>query len=772
MKARQLLFGAAMAAALAVPAFGQGVEEIVVTAQKRAENVQDVPISINAIGGDALSSRGVRDAGDITKLFPNISAKQSSSINNGITIRGVGTQNFHVTGQQAVGQYVDEISLITPFTSQLGLYDMERVEVLRGPQNTLFGRNTTGGAINYITRKPDVGKEANGYVRVNAGNKERIDVEGAVGSPIGDTLALRAAFQTQNREGMFTNLANGKKVGSIKRYGGRLSLAWEPTPDTDVLLSGHVGYNRGTRTPRKSVGLFAADGVSSCPAIFTGTDQFKGPTNCYAKDRNGALINVSAPKWNQTYDLANPIADVDYEGGLLRIAHDFGGFTLTSISGFDQTKVEYQDPAAGMPFFAFSVNQDAKYKALSQEVRLASSNPDAFKWIVGAYYAHEDDVTGTLVRNNAAGTPPTGVVPSVQLDQKVNIFSLYGQLDYELSNRLNLTGGLRWTSDRKTGLRTARVFAPTNNGLFSGTVLPPDTFIDLDLARSLVANVATPCAPGVVPCNGPTTTVKQKLSEFGGKVGLDFHITDDVMSYASYSRGFKSGSFDVRALAVFNGSGNMPVEPEKLDAYEAGIKSTLLDRQLQLNGAVFYYDWKDLQAFASSTSTGPAFLNVPKTRLYGAELDAKVRLDGGWSIDGSAAYLNTKITDNGGLGAIGQGAILPNSPKWSLNGLLAKETEIGGATLTLQASYRYIGSQQGTLNETPNSHIDAASFVDLLASLTFGAKRQYQVSAWAENIMGTKTCYLMEDLRGFTNANSCVPNEGRALYGLTMQAKF
>lgn len=753
------------------PVLAQGLEEIVVTAQKRSENVQDVPISINALGGDALQNRGVRDAGDIMKLFPNISAKQSSSINNGITIRGVGTQNFHVSGQQAVGQYFDEISLVTPFTSQLGLFDMERVEVLRGPQNTLFGRNTTGGAINYISRKPEVGGRINGYAQLNVGNEGRIDGEAAIGAPIGETMAMRVALQTQNRDGLFENLVNGEKLGSIKRYAGRVSLAWEPQAETKLLLSAHAGYNRGTRTPRKAIGLLAADGTSPCAKITTGSGQFEGPSNCFAKDKNGTLTNVSTARWDQVYDSGNPIADVDYEGVLLRGSHDFGAVTLTSITGYDRTSVLYQDNSAGTPHLQFLVGQDARYNVFSQELRLASSHGGPFKWIAGAYYAHEDDTLGTMVRNNGVGTPAGGVVPTVELGQKVNIFSLYGQVDTRLTDKLNLTAGLRWTSDRKRGGVTARTFFGTETGQLGGAVLPADTFISLDMARALVANVATPCATGVSPCQGPTKMVAQNLSEIGGKIGLDYHFSDAVMGYASYSRGFKSGSFDVRAQAIFNGSGDLPVGPEKLDAYEVGLKSTWFDRHLQLNGAFFYYDWKDLQTFATNAA-GPAFLNVPKTRLYGVEFDAKVRLDGGWSIDGSGALLSTRITDNGGLNSVGQGAILPNSPKWTLNGFVAKETEIGSSLLTLQASYRYVGSQQSTLNERPTGWIDAASFIDVSAALAFGAYRQYRLTLWGENLTATKTCSLVENLDAFTSTNTCIPNEGRALYGATLQVKF
>lgn len=758
-------FLSASVLALATPVHAQEMQDIIVTAQKRSENIQKVPIAIDAIAGDALAERGVRDPGDMIKLFPGVTAKTGSSINNGISIRGVGTQNFHVTAQPAVGQYVDEISLATPFTSQLGLFDMERVEVLRGPQNTLFGRNTTGGAINYITRKPKVGEQFNGYAKINVGNLDRIDFETAVGAPIGDTLAVRAAFQTQNRDGAFTNLVDGKKVGSTERYAGRVSLAWEPEPDTQVLLSGHVGYNRGTRVPRKSVGLYLSDGVTPCPATFTGVDQFRGLNNCVAPTKSGQ-VNPSTEKWRQVYDVQNTRTDVDYEGGLLRINHDFERVSLTSITGYDVTKVKYWDPAGGLPVLAFGVGQDAKYKSFSQEVRLSSDDSGRLKWLLGGFYAHEDDSLGTVVRNNSIGTPPPGVVPSVLLDQKVNIWSIYGQADYKITDKLSLTAGLRWTHDKKNAERTLYNYFATDNGLLTGNPLPSDTFLSIAHAQAVTSGTGNVCFVNAPPCSLGPVSLSQSLSEFGGKIGLNYQFTDDILGYVSYSRGFKSGAFDVRALAIAAGAADQPVGPEKLDSYEVGLKTQLFDRRVQLNGAVFYYDWFGLQAFATSTSLGPAFVNVPKTRIYGADLDSRFNFGAGWSLQAGGAYLNSKIVDTGGLLGVGENR-LPNSPKWSFNGSISKKSDLGFGDLTVQASYRYTSEQTGTLDDRPTSRINPASFVDASAKMELGASRQFELTAWVENLFGTKTCGLIQDLAGLTNSNQCGPNEGMALYGLT-----
>ena len=170
------------------------LEEVVVTAQKREQNVQDVPIAIDALSRDSILAQRVTGPDDLVKLLPNLSLQTASAVNSGFAIRGVGTNNFHLTAAQAVGLYFDEVSQVTPFTSQLGLFDMERIEVLRGPQNTLFGRNTTGGAVNFISRRPDPKEGTNGYAQVNVGNFEKLDGEGAIGFAFGEHFAI-AAFE-------------------------------------------------------------------------------------------------------------------------------------------------------------------------------------------------------------------------------------------------------------------------------------------------------------------------------------------------------------------------------------------------------------------------------------------------------------------------------------------------------------------------------------------------------------------------------------------------
>lgn len=751
-----------------------GLADIVVTARKRSENVQSIPIAIDALGGNALLQRRIADSTDLVRQFPNLSLKQSSAVNAGISIRGVGTQNFHLTAQQAVGQYLDEVSLVTPFTSTLGLFDLERVEVLRGPQNTLFGRNTTGGAINYVSRRPDPGAGFNGYARINAGRFDRLDVEGAIGLPLGETLAIRLAGQVQTRDGPFRDVVTGEKIGSTRKYSGRFGIGWEPDSDTNLLLSGHVGYNRGSRLPRKAVGRFLPNAITPCPENLLGVEQFRHVNNCVSTGKGGLTFNPSLGVWRDAYDAGSNRANVDFEGGSLRLSHDFGGFTLTSISSFDRTKINYAEEGGGLPYAQFQVFQDGTYDVYSHETRVASNAPGPLKWIVGGYWSYEDDDLATTVRNNFAGPPTLAVVPMVSIDQKAEIYSFYGQADYALTSRLNLGVGVRWTKDSKKGLRDVITVLDSTTGLPGAPRLPADFYFDREFLTGLAAGFTRPCGPGVVACRGPLTPLKQNVSKVAGKLSLDYKIAEDVMVYGSYSRGFKSGSFDIRAQGVFNGTGNTPVRPETLDAYEIGFKSRLFDRKLQLNIAAFRYDWADLQAFGTIPVLGPAYINVPKARLTGVEADMKFAPGRGFQLDIAGAWLDSEVNDVGTLTpqTATVGSPLQQSPRWSFNGTASQTLELGSNRLTGRVTGRYQGSMYNDLTKARSGYVNPTFVLDASIDFEFGENGRHQVTLYADNVTSEKTCVRKEPFDGLSNTNTCIPNEGTVLYGITLTTRW
>ncbi len=751
------------------------LQEVVVTAQKRAENVQKVPISVDTLSAQELADNRVMSVSDLVNQFAGLSLKASSSVNQGLSIRGVGTQNDHLTAQQAVGQFVDEVAQVTPFTSQLGLFDMAQIEIVKGPQNTLYGRNTTGGAVDYVTRAAKPGEDFNGYMTMDAGNFQTVNIEGAASVPLSQALGLRVAFQSQNQDGVFTNLADGSHIGAVRTYSGRVSFAEQLTDNTLVIVTGYAGFNRSQATPNKGIGLTGPNGTTACPYLSNGTGQFEGLNSCVAANKTGALFNPSTAQWQYVYDGSALNANIDNEGANVRVTRSFENFDLVSLTSFESTSVDYVDDSGGLPYTQFTTYQLGTYDVTTQDMRLQSTGSSALRWMLGGSYSYEDDTLATIVRNNAGATaPPGGAIPAVTLSEHRNIGSIYGQTDWEFVKNWTLTTGLRFTDDRATGRRNVLAISGTSNGLATGTALPSDFNFTTPYLENVVQNVTIPCKAGLVLCNGPATEVTQTLNRFGGKVGVEYQVTDEVMSYASFSRGFKAGAFDVRAQAAFNGTGNTPVGPETINAYEIGMKSTMQDHRLQLNGAIFKYDWYDMQAFATIPGIGPAFLNLPKAGILGEELSAKLAAGAGWRLELSADHLDSKVDDAGNLGAATatDGSVLQNTPAWSFNAAIARSFILPKGTLTPRLAVRYDSSQYGTLNETPSSRISAATFLDGTLNYDFGKADAYTLGLWVNNITAEKTCLSMNALAGFTNTNACIPNNGTQMYGARISVKL
>jgi len=786
------------------------LEEIVVTATKRAEAIQDVPIAINALAGEQLEALGVFDTDDIVDLYPNLFLQGPSALNTGFSIRGVGTNNYHITGQQAVGQYLDEVTLVSPFTSQFALYDMERIEILRGPQNTLFGRNTTGGAVNFITRKPIIGEGVSGHARLRAGNEDRIDFEGAINAPLGDSAALRIAVNSVNRGAIWDNLyvdpvtGPAPDRGEIERNSGRVHLLFEPSEDTSLLFTVHAGYNRGDRgaTARGS-GLWDAAGpmnvntdqgvmtyvdaqaagatilspVIDCPEMLAGIAQFEGSNSCVGviPRSGGAVSNPSTSSWNQIYDAGPALAEIDLEGFVANISHDFGGFEFTSVTAYDELAIEFPNSNALSPHgTGFIPGQSGTWEIFSQEFRLVSDTDRRFRWIAGVFYNTEDDSLATIIYRTDDGAPPFGVVPSIAIDQDVTIWSLYGQGEFDVGENGTLTVGLRYTDDSKSGNSVARVAAYTDTGTPAGTPFPLDTYFSLDFFNQLTDPPSGPCPPpvGGFPCRLDIPVV-QDLEEPGWNLIYDHRFTDDFMGYFSYSKGFKSGAFDTRALAAFSGTADKPVAPEFLYAYEAGFKSTLADGQVIFNAAVFFYDWEDLQVFDVDATGAPAFLNVPQTEILGVDLELQWVPAEGWYIQAGLGFVDTEITEDGGLTTVQAGSVLTNAPELTFNGLVQKEIPIGGNSLILQADVAYRDEFNASLDEAAMSWVDSATFVNARASYNFGGQQQYEIALWADNITEETTCSAIDTLGTLSYVMECSnPHPEMVFYGVTFGASF
>ena len=766
------------------PAFG--LDEVIVTAQRRAESVNDVPIAINALNGDGLEALGISDTDDIVEAFPNLGLNVRSGYNSGVSIRGVGTDNFHISAQQSVGTYIDDVSIVSPFVSTIGVYDVDRVEVLRGPQNTLYGRNTTGGAIVWHTKKAAPGDGLNGFASATAGNGDLVELEGAVGFDLGENAAIRFAGSSDHFNGLWEDVITGDATGGgYDRNGARINFHYDMTPNTSLNLGVNYGKSegqdtgyayRGNRLANGSVdptllNAFAEDGIGRNNFYVRATANeiaanpyLSGPgaSNVIVNPAGGPfnrLVNLSTD-FGQTYVDPDAGYEADWLGLRGNLSHTFDEFAdLTVLASYDETSLFGVNIA---DLIGFGALQDGEWDVTQIEARLASNNSDVFRWIIGGYYSTEDSKQDTAARNGGAAGGQ-GVAPGIDIDSEYENFSVYGQADYQITEALNFTAGIRYTDDKLEGdwSRTVCGFARSLNGFENQT-------------RDVRENGCPGFAPGQL---GPRTTQNptQELSEIGWKVGADYTF-GETLTYVSASRGFKGGAYDNRPLAT----GELPIEPEFLTAYEVGFKSTLVDNRLQLNGAAFMYDWEDLQLFdiiRGGTGNVPALLNVPGTDLIGFELDAKFALTDNWYLQGAVGYVDTEVTNIDGLPAqanVAVGDEISNTPDLTANVLATYTTDIGAGELSVTGSWRYASDYFYTFTQDSlRGTAPSQNYVNADITYRFGGDLQHSLRVFGKNLTEEFHCSGIQDgPAGGINYSCRIGQYGEAQYGVNLKTSF
>jgi iron complex outermembrane receptor protein len=757
----------------------QEIEEIVVTAQKRTEAIQDVPISIQALTARDLEQYGINRAEEILDLFANLSSIKVSDTNHNFFIRGVGTSDFHLNTVGAVGVYLDEVSINSPFGTTFSLFDMERVEVMRGPQNTLYGRNTTGGAVNYISRKPDPTKGLNGHMEATYGRYDQIDLEGAMGIPLGDRAAARVSLISNTRDGTFNNLTLGTDVGTRERLAGRGQVIWDPTDNMSILLNAHGGVNRSDGRPWKVVGRLDPDepwvfdttaGVFVQNLCSVPQDQLlpKNQPNC--ADQSGFVHQFD--DWQDVFGGQRHREEFDQWGVFARIDWQFPLLTLTSITSYDYTYVRRNHDFDSSPNLIFLFNQEGDAHDYSQEFRLASEAAQKFRWIAGFYYFFEDADYITAVRRSPPGRQPFlvgvpgtfTVIPNTNVQQDNELFSIYGQAEYDLLPELTATVGLRWTTEEKSGFNDASVRCG------GGTGGPP--FCPLIPQNTHMGFDEIEAAPVLVDI--PVARLQTDENIWGGRFALDWGATEDLLLYASISRGFKSGGFSIAAQQALIGLAALPVEPEILWAYEAGFKSNWLNNRLQFNAAGFYYDWTDLQSFqvVADIATGahfPQLVNVPEASLIGAEFEVSWLPAEGWYVQGGLGVLDSSIDDSGSIVGVAKGHKLPSSPDLTFNGRVRREFHVGPGKLALQTNFRYQDDITYDLANARNRSQESYWILNARATYTFGRNDRYQIAFWGENLTDTEFC---TGAGSIDDAIGCLPSDGFVGYGVTASIRF
>ena len=765
------------------------LEEITVTAQKREQSLQDVPITISAMTGDQFELYNIARADDLEFAFANVGTNRNSGGNTGISIRGVGTDNVHLSGQQSVGTYIDDVSQVSPFVSALAVFDMDRVEVLRGPQNTLYGRNTTGGAIVWHTNKANPGDGMNGNVRLRTGNGGLLRLEGALGFDLGEDVAGRVAVLSDDFDGVWKNMVDGKATGgAYDRSAVRLNLVFDIDDNFRIGLTASTGEIEGEDLPVRMSGDRLADGtidpdfenrradtltgvdnnfVVATPADVAATqwlqDQYDQGTGIVIDNPQGTnwsrLVNYSTPMgW--TYQDPEDGYTSEWDGIRLDFDLDFEDVNFTALLSYDET---YTIEKNGQELTGFSPAREGSWEVFQGELRLTSTADSAVQWLTGAYLTTSESQEDTWV-SNAAAAGGMGVRPGIDIDSEYDAWSVYGQVDWNINDAFTITAGMRYTDDELSAdddnwVRTVCGFHPTAVG-------------SIEQDRDYRAAGCPDSTPGRL--TGNTDSPVQKLQETGYKLSGNYQFGDASMVFVSISEGFKGGSYDNRALST----GDDPIGPEFLTAYEIGLKTANADNTLQFNAAYFFYDWEDLQLFESYGGI-PALVNLPGVEIKGFEAELKWAPDDQWYIQASVGTADSEVVDTKGLNPLSQaqkGKEITNTPDLTANLMASYSVPIGNSALDLSLNYRYQSSMYYTFVQT-NARDESGdySFINARAAYSFGENQEYNIALWGNNLNEEFACSSVIWGPGAAPGSnySCeVSAYGEAMYGLTFEANF
>ena len=511
------------------------LEEVVVTAQKREESIQDVPITITAFSDADLRFHHLENSNDLAAVTPglNINGPYIDS-NPKIVMRGLGTDDFTQTFQSTVGFYLDEVYLGSVVGATVGLFDLERVEVLKGPQGTLYGRNTTGGAINFISRKPGEEFAVNG--KVGIGNFDAWEVEGGIDLPLSENLKSRVAVKSYVRqEGTTRNRANNDTLNDSEYQAARAQVEFTPNDDFRALLIVDGYFN-------DSDGLVG----QQINGRFGGAD-YLGYQDTDNDNYAGEYTRRGADK-------------IDMWGTTLKLDWDLGWGQVKSISAyrtFDHFRIHEPDSTAAV---TFETEDTTEFEQFSQELRLHTSLNDSMRMVAGLYYYTDDLDASNFAFYSDSGYPfITNWVP----EQEVESYAVFSNVEYDISEQLTLFGGVRWTyEERKYQYEAHDVFADAN-----GRPIPGQIFFTYV----------------------PLTSFQKDWDEVTGEAGLRFAFNDDMMIYGKYSRGFKSGGFDGLA---FNAGELEPYDPEFIDAFEIGAKTVFFNGRWRETWLFITTNWR------------------------------------------------------------------------------------------------------------------------------------------------------------------------------------
>ncbi len=696
-----------------------GIADIIVTAQKKAENLQDVPISIAAVTGDVVADLHASSLQGLQGTVTNIEIGNFSNTPNTavFTIRGIGIIEPDPYAGNTVSIVNDGVPQYFSMGALLDLYDVDRIEILRGPQGTLFGANTTGGVVNVVNKQPEIGKFG-GQVDLSYGNYNHFNGGAVINAPINEMMAARFSVSHDQRKGWVTNVFDGSDLGkrNVTIFRGALKYDSE---DFDLTISGE--YDRARNGSPVVVAGDIPGEAEFVPAGFRNMyaspclpagQRCRAPDRYFSANDQGYFQNTGGAG-----DATPDKSDMDtYRGTLTMNIKDTALGDITSVTGYKHFKLFEFTDQDGTPVFLIDTRRQTRGWQFNQELRSNANIGDKINLIYGGYYqkTHYDhfqhlliDFAGGATYNLATNTVSKGLTGLFQRnlqDQDNNSISAFAQSYVDLTDQLRLQAGIRYTHEKTTMLAsTATSLAGSGVSTFDG-VSP--------------AGVANTPLGTVAPPRGT-----RSWDNVGWKIGLDYKAMDDVLLYGYWARGFKSGGFTGR-IGIAQDLG--PYNPEHVDTFETGIKADFLDNKLRFNLAGFYTNYRDMQlaqiyfvGSGASLVQGNTIINAATSHIKGFELDLTAAPTSGLTIRASLAHLDAKYSRFPFLLPSGatldlKGERLQNAPRWSATAGFDYEFDLSNTIKArLAANYSYTSEKLLTsIIDVPRARVQPQHLVN------------------------------------------------------------
>ncbi|MBI1684085.1 TonB-dependent receptor [Caulobacter hibisci] len=752
------------AQAASTPAEPDVIGEVVVTAQKRAGLVQDIPIAISTADGETLQRAGVSNVTQINKLMPSVQIQDNGGGGANLYIRGVGAGVRNAFGDPANAFSLDGVYFSRPVGPSNVLFDVQRIEVLKGPQGTLYGRNATGGAFNVISNRP--GHEFGGSVSAELGNYNLREFNGAVNLPVADKLALRAAFRSLRRDGYADDGYDDAKGDSF-----RISALFEPSDTVSLFLSADYATQGGMGSANVPVGIGDVRSGPSSPANVALVQSIVAAKNTASGLVNapfGKLCTAVSTAQGVSPLCANPYGvpgvgkdgyvDNTVSGAMATLDVDLGFAAWTTIAGYRGTDADTR-------FYLGPVSQTAASKAdqTSLESRLASKGKGPLEWLVGGFYLKEDQsyrgyidsndraLAGSCLSPVVAGTC-TALVVAVQNSFSINwpdvsdeTWALFGQATYAWTENLRVTLGVRRTNEDKSSL--------------AGTV---------------TTNLTT---PGGATTSSYASVGSVSLKSTDYRAGLDYDVAKDSLLYANVSTGTHAGGLNSGTAGILPST----YEPEKLTAYALGSKNRFFDRKLLLNVEAFYWDYKDLQVQGLGLiNTGPTTTtvalrtnNAGKAHIAGVEAEFEWRVVRGGSLGGTVLWTDSEYEQFDVPGITGAtsaaGLRVLGVPEWTVNLAYEQRWDVAGGQLIGAVRTKFQGDAWMYYTREPANFQEAYALTDL--DLTWRSPRGWSVTGYVRNIEDKDVL-----LQGYAPSQETglvwAPYQPPRTYGVILRAQF